>query len=176
MENGSEIMYLASNIKLLRRLRKLSQEELANLIGLNRGNIASYENGTAEPRIGSLLKLADVFGISIEDIASKDLSDEHQWKGITRLVGLCPGKRAQLMEMKTKAADFQHFLNGIHTCFCFKSKDLSAVEDLPEAAHFLKSHFEQLHSATAKLAQEHQQLLELLQPVTPEMGATSVPE
>ena len=65
---------LPQNIRYLRKRQELSQEELALRIGLNRGNIASYENGTAEPKICNLLKLAQTFGIPITDLTQKDLS------------------------------------------------------------------------------------------------------
>lgn len=65
---------LSQNIRYLRKRQELSQEELALRVGLNRGNIASYENGTAEPKICNLLKLAQIFGISVTDLTQKDLS------------------------------------------------------------------------------------------------------
>ena len=79
MDVAKEIqkIYLNQNIRFLRKRLSLSQEELANRVGLNRGNIASYENGTAEPRICNLLKLSTLFGISIMDITQKDLSNGH---------------------------------------------------------------------------------------------------
>jgi len=66
--------YLADNIKYLRKKLGLSQEKLAGLLGLNRGNIASYEKGSAEPKIENLLKMMQVFKVEVKDLVEKDLA------------------------------------------------------------------------------------------------------
>jgi transcriptional regulator with XRE-family HTH domain len=66
--------YLADNIKYLRKKLGLSQEKLADLLGLNRGNIASYEKGSAEPRIENLIKMMQVFKVEVKDLVEKDLA------------------------------------------------------------------------------------------------------
>ena len=66
--------YLADNIKYLRKKLGLSQEKLAEILGLNRGNIASYEKGSAEPRIENLLKMMQVFKVELKDLVEKDLA------------------------------------------------------------------------------------------------------
>lgn len=66
--------YLADNIKFLRQKLGLSQEKLAELLGLNRGNIASYEKGSAEPRIENLIKMMQVFKVEVKDLVEKDLA------------------------------------------------------------------------------------------------------
>ena len=66
--------YFAKNLKYLRREKGLSQEQLAGLVGLNRGNIASYEKQSAEPSIGNLTKIGKFFNIELNDIIENDLS------------------------------------------------------------------------------------------------------
>ena len=61
MKDGFTSDVLKLNIRYLRKKMNLSQEELANAIGLNRGNIASYESGTAEPKIANLVKMSKLF-------------------------------------------------------------------------------------------------------------------
>ena len=65
--------YLAENIKYLRNKLGISQEKLAEMMGMNRGNIASYEKGMAEPRIENLLKLMTIFKVELNDLVKKDL-------------------------------------------------------------------------------------------------------
>lgn len=50
--------YFGKNLKLLRKLKGVSQQELAKNVGLSRNNIASYESGTVEPNAKSFLKIA----------------------------------------------------------------------------------------------------------------------
>ena len=153
--------YLAGNLRFLRKRRKLSQEELGLQIGLNRGNIASYENGSAEPKIGNLLRMAEFFGISLIDLAQRDLTQEETLQSLVRLQGLCPQERAKLEGLYEGAMEFDKFLEGIYTCFAYKSKALDGLEDLPREAVFLRSHFEQLFNAAQQLSQRHLQLLSM---------------
>ncbi|PSR11533.1 MAG: hypothetical protein C7N36_16030 [Bacteroidetes bacterium] len=153
--------YLASNIKILRKRKKISQEELGFHIGLNRGNIASYENGTAEPKICNLIRMAEFFGVSLIDLAQHDLTSEERMSSLMRLQGLCPQERAHLEGLYHKAEAFDKFLHGIHTCFTYKAKGLKNIDNLPKEAHFLHSHFEQLYEAATRLSQEHLDLLRM---------------
>jgi transcriptional regulator with XRE-family HTH domain len=66
--------YIAKNLRYLRKLAELSQQSFAGKIGLNRGNIASYEKGAAEPNTQNLLKIARYFNIDLIDFVEKDLS------------------------------------------------------------------------------------------------------
>lgn len=65
---------LASNIRLLRKRRRLSQEELASAIGITRSAINSYENKLADPPLQIVLRLAEFFKISIDRLVRQDLS------------------------------------------------------------------------------------------------------
>ncbi len=56
--------HLGKNLKFLRRLNALSQQELATALGINRNNIASYESGYAEPNAKTCLKICEFFGKS----------------------------------------------------------------------------------------------------------------
>ncbi|MCX8483183.1 MAG: XRE family transcriptional regulator [Crocinitomicaceae bacterium] len=67
-------MYLKENIKLLRKRRKRSQEEVSANIGLTRSAYNSYENGVAEPGIQVLLKLSDFYQVNIDKLIRIDLS------------------------------------------------------------------------------------------------------
>lgn len=66
--------YLAENIRYLRKQLGWSQEKLAEMLGLNRGNIASYEKGTAEPRLENLMKMMELFKVELKDLVEVDLS------------------------------------------------------------------------------------------------------
>lgn len=66
--------YFGTNLKKIRQIKGLSQQAFAELIDLNRGVISSYEEGRAEPKIETLLRIANYFGISTHDIISKPLT------------------------------------------------------------------------------------------------------
>lgn len=62
-KNSLKSTYLGRNIKFLRRLKGLSQKELAEKLNLKRGNIASYESGLVEPNMNNLLKISSFFSV-----------------------------------------------------------------------------------------------------------------
>lgn len=64
--------HLAANLKLLRRLKHISQNALAELLGIKRNAVASYEAGFSEPRLSVLISLSEFFEVSIDDLLSKD--------------------------------------------------------------------------------------------------------
>jgi transcriptional regulator with XRE-family HTH domain len=68
----------AKNLRYLRRQKLLSQDALARGIGLNRGNIASYEKGTAEPNYNNLIKFARFFQVDIADLIQEDLESNSE--------------------------------------------------------------------------------------------------
>ncbi len=65
--------FIPQNLRYLRKLAELSQQALAKKVGLNRGNIASYEKGAAEPNTKNLLKIVRFFNIDVIDFVEKDL-------------------------------------------------------------------------------------------------------
>ncbi|GAB5555994.1 MAG: hypothetical protein SchgKO_02070 [Schleiferiaceae bacterium] len=65
---------IGTNIKTLRKRKRLSQEQLAGELSLTRSTLSAYENGTAEPNIQSLLRMGDYFSISIDRLLRQDLS------------------------------------------------------------------------------------------------------
>lgn len=67
-------IFLKENLKVLRKRRKRSQEEVAKSLGITRSAYNSYENGVAEPGIHLLIKLADFFQISLDKFVKLDLS------------------------------------------------------------------------------------------------------
>lgn len=64
-------------IKELRISRNLTQGELANKLSVSQRTVASWEVGRTEPSIGTLLQMADFFGVSIDFLVrSENLSNE----------------------------------------------------------------------------------------------------
>lgn len=52
----------------LRKANHLSQEELANRLDVSRHDISKWESGTVMPDINNLLKLSEIFNVSIDYI------------------------------------------------------------------------------------------------------------
>ena len=151
---------LSSNIRCLRKQLKLSQEELGHQVGLNRGNIASYEKGTAEPKICNLLRIAHLFKVSILDLTRRDLS---QLNGESPNASVAPNHSVQssfLDECREKADELRTVVNSIYTCQQYKARTLEGSED--RNVQTILANFEQLHDATQALMRHHAELIDRL--------------
>ncbi len=54
--------------------KKLTQTEFAELFDLKRTAVGSYEEGRAEPKIDTLIKISDYFKLSLDSLLRKELS------------------------------------------------------------------------------------------------------
>ena len=68
-------MMFADNLVDLRKYHAMSQEELAEKIGVSRQTLSKYETGESLPDIEKCKALADVFGITIDDLISYEKTD-----------------------------------------------------------------------------------------------------
>ncbi len=59
-------------LKEFRKMKKLSQQQVADKIGINQKTYSNYENGQAEPSIEKLIKLARLFGVSVDTLIGND--------------------------------------------------------------------------------------------------------
>ncbi|MFE7082528.1 LexA family protein [Priestia megaterium] len=66
-------MSIGKNIKKLREIHNLSQKELAEIAGVSDKAVSTWENGLKDPRMGSIQKIADHFGILKSDIIEEKL-------------------------------------------------------------------------------------------------------
>ena len=67
-------MCLAKNIRYLRKKKNLSQDYIAEKLGYKSyTTIQKWEMGVSEPSIAKLRKLAELFGVEINDMTSIDL-------------------------------------------------------------------------------------------------------
>lgn len=71
-----ESHYLPSNLKHLRLLRKMSQDQLSFSIGVKRSTYSGWEQGLGEPNCTRLLALARYHRLSIDTLIGSDLRNE----------------------------------------------------------------------------------------------------
>ena len=65
---------LKDNLISLRKINNMSQEELAEKLGVTRQTISKYETGEAIPDIERCKILADLFGVSLDDLVNFESS------------------------------------------------------------------------------------------------------
>lgn len=158
--SAQDTIFLPQNIKCLRKKLSLSQEELAKLIGLNRGNIASYENGTAEPKICNLLKIANLFRISILDLTKRDLSNTANLSQAANTYQALSDNDREIIEHYAKRIEeLEEFVSSIQTCMEYKRRNIG---ELPKDVQMAVHNFDQLFDATQNLMLNHKALLEFV--------------
>jgi transcriptional regulator with XRE-family HTH domain len=65
---------IANNLRVLRALKKLTQEDLAAALDITRARIGSYEEGRSEPPVEVLIRYSDFFHVAVDALVRGDLS------------------------------------------------------------------------------------------------------
>jgi transcriptional regulator with XRE-family HTH domain len=73
---NATLMQLNSNIKLIRELSGMRQEDFAELIKTNLSNLKTYENTNVKPKANILSAIGKIAGVTIEDLKDKKLSPQ----------------------------------------------------------------------------------------------------
>lgn len=56
------------NLKQIRKLNHKSQREVAQFLGIHQSTYTGYETGNSHPSINILIKLADYFRVSVDEL------------------------------------------------------------------------------------------------------------
>ena len=67
-------MYFGSNIKFLRNRKKITQDQLATALEINRSTLNNYENEISGPNLNSLILLSDYFHVAIDTLLRVELN------------------------------------------------------------------------------------------------------
>lgn len=66
--------HFVSNLKHLRKEQDLTQQQLAEKLGVNRSVIGAYEEERAEPKLNTLLHMCRFFKVSMDELITKNIS------------------------------------------------------------------------------------------------------
>lgn len=66
------------NLKMLREKSGLSQEELANHIGVKSPAISKYEKNQAEPKLEYLAKFCEIFEVTMDELVFGSPTDQNR--------------------------------------------------------------------------------------------------
>lgn len=155
------------NIKFLRKSVNLSQCGLAGNVGLKRGNIASYENGSAEPRLENLIKIADFFNIRVDYLLCKNLVEHFNNKPPILKNGIkdidvhklsLESRHEIAAKYLSRADQYKTIINGLHNCHCYRMDNLD-VNELPKGLQRIALNHEELLEVAEVLLKDHLELL-----------------
>ena len=62
---------LANNIRFYRKSLNLTQEQLAQKLNGKKSLVSNYENGYSTPDIETLVKLADIFDVTLDELVGR---------------------------------------------------------------------------------------------------------
>ena len=59
------------NLRLLRKENKITQEQLAKSLDTTLKTVSHWETGYTEPSLAQLLKIAEIFGITVDELLTE---------------------------------------------------------------------------------------------------------
>ena len=63
---------IGRNLRRLRKTNRLTQAQLAKKLNITRQTLSNYETGKRLPDIYGLITVADIFGVSVDEIIGRD--------------------------------------------------------------------------------------------------------
>ncbi len=173
--------YVPSNLRYLRKVSNLSQQAFAEKVGLNRGNIASYEKGSAEPSLTNLLKIARFFGVDLLDFIDRDLAQElsfgQQMSKPTKaeaptsvssvaeeapvMISLPPLQEGELNDLVALSDDMEAIIQGQKQYYRLK---LAKLKDLSFNGQLLRLDYARLLDIAEDLLQLNKKIISASQP------------
>jgi len=73
-KNPVSANYFASNLKLLRKRRGRTQDDVAFVLNMKRSTLSGYENQVAQPGIDALLTFSEYFNVSVDTLIRENLA------------------------------------------------------------------------------------------------------
>lgn len=80
---------IGKNISALRKERNMTQEDLAKALGVSAQAVSKWENENSCPDISLLTKIADLFGVTVDELLRNDTGQ------------ICSKTAAQSLESKS---------------------------------------------------------------------------
>ena len=68
--------FLASNLRVLRKKSGITQNQLAEGLGVQRTMISAYEDGRSEPRLSAIQTMSELFDVSIDELMAWDITSK----------------------------------------------------------------------------------------------------
>ncbi len=80
MKGDKSQMKFCDNLKALRKAERISQERLAEKVGVSRQSVSKWETGEAYPEMNNIMALCTVFHCEITDLINSSISDAASFK------------------------------------------------------------------------------------------------
>ena len=121
-------MDIGKNIKRYREEQQMTQAEVAKRLGVSATAVSWWESGRTEPKIGTVEKLAELFGVEKTDILGipkKPTTDHSDW--IPVLGRVAAGIPLNMVE---DIIDYEEIPNSMGDCFALRIQGDSMSPDI----------------------------------------------
>ncbi|MDE6737685.1 MAG: helix-turn-helix domain-containing protein [Lachnospiraceae bacterium] len=83
-------MNFGKNVQILRRMTNMTQEELAEKMGVSRQTVSKWELGSIMPEIEKLVELCEMFNCSVDQILKGNMDFSHEAYSDIKIVTVEP--------------------------------------------------------------------------------------
>lgn len=64
---------IGKNIRKIRGVKKINQSDFANLFSISRASVGAYEEGRAEPKIETIIKISEHYNIPVDKLLKEEV-------------------------------------------------------------------------------------------------------
>lgn len=125
-------MEIGKNIRRFREQCDMTQAEVAKRLGVSPTAVSWWESGRTEPKIGTVEKLAELFGVEKSDILGlpkKPTTDHSQWVPVLgRVAAGIP------LDMVEEILDYEEIPIAMGECFALRIQGDSMSPDIPNGS------------------------------------------
>lgn len=107
-------------LKILRKQKGLYQKDVATFLGVDRTTYVKYENGVSEPDNDTLVKLAELFNVSVDYLLGRETND------IYTAIGAMPVKKIKLPVLGNVACGEPIYANEDLEGYVYIDEDIGA--------------------------------------------------
>ena len=131
----------AQTLRFLKSKKGVTDEKIAEYLGVSRQAVTTYTTGKALPRCDTVIKLADYFGVSCDFLLTGVEHNDRKRQGQVPayiFINLCNDAKELLSKMQTGAEHFEENLRQLEEvenelyALLFKSRNISQQLDTQE--------------------------------------------
>ena len=111
------ILSLSENIRSFRKQRKITQEKLAEALGVTVGAVYKWESGQSQPELKLVIEMADFFDTSVDVLLGYRIKDNRLDAALERLNSYCQTlDPAALTEAEKTLGKYPHSFRAVYSC------------------------------------------------------------
>ena len=111
---------LSENIRKFRKERKMTQEKLAEALGVTVGAVYKWESGLSYPELNLLVEIADLFDTSVDVLLGYKMKDNRIDSTLERLTDYCRTLNQEgLVEAEKALVRYPHSFPIVYSCAKF---------------------------------------------------------